>query len=336
MPPKITKPRDDRSTTRKQQGTRPSVAGPPPQEVASLPVEEAADVAQMSPDMLLAKISDNSHRAMSVSPSPSRNQFFCTGGGGQRVDTLTDSFQRLYLVIDLDSTFVHTHTKTADYLRVMKIIDTALLSPSLSPEKKACLVELKSRIFIFSLKGCNVNMWTILRPGASEFLEFASLYFRGVYVWSAGQKEYVEQIVSILFPPHIARPSIVFHWDDCVVGSDNDEFMDMEKKEDGPNKAASPSNTQEGILFTKPLVSIFSHVRGCCSLRNTFLLDDRSDIAHHNMSNLIQIPPWEPRLTMKSLIAPENALDKLATWLMRPEVITASDVRTVDKSAIFS
>lgn len=71
------------------------------------------------------------------------------------------------------------------------------------------------------------------------------------------------------------------------------------------------------------------------TIQNTFILDDRSDIALHNVENLIQIPPYEPRLSYRTVIKPDHALHDLVEWLMQPEVIRCRDIRTLPKDKIF-
>lgn len=239
------------------------------------------------------------------------------------------NLQRLHLVIDLDSTFVSTRTDEASYHRAVKLLKT-------SPQGEETLLK---RVYLFSIGG--TRMWTILRPGALEFIEFASFYFKRISVWSAGQKDYVDQIVSFLFPAHIPRPSIIFNWDDCAqevtTFSSIDEEDDNTGKEEGESserKAASPSN-QEYISFTKPLVDIIPHAPKGESIEHMLILDDRRDIAEKNIENLVQIPPYEPSITLSALSAQDNALDKFVEWLMKPEVINTKDIRKVDKSKIF-
>jgi len=248
------------------------------------------------------------------------------------------NLQRLHLVIDLDSTFVSTRTDEASYHRAVKLLKT-------TPQGEETL---SKRVYLFSISG--TRMWTILRPGALEFMEFASFYFKRISVWSAGQKDYVDQIVSFLFPAHIPRPSIVFNWDDCA--QEVTTYSSVEEEEESgegegssptgeedlsqqqQRKAASPSN-QEYISFTKPLVDIIPHAPKGESIEHMLILDDRRDIAEKNIENLVQIPPFEPAISLGALSTQDNALDKFVEWLMKPEVINAKDIRKIDKSKIF-
>lgn len=280
-----------------------------------------------------------------VPSTPSSKSRSSNGGDSHLMSQMLSSLseeafanlQRLHLVIDLDSTFVSTRTDESSYHRAVKLLKT-------SPVGEEVLTK---RVYLFSIGG--TRMWTILRPGALEFIEFASFYFKTISVWSAGQKDYVDQIVSFLFPAHIPRPSIVFNWDDCAqevttFSSHDDDDDDVgggggeSEKSNGDatssRKAASPSN-QEFISFTKPLVDIIPHAPKGDTLEHMLILDDRSDIAEKNIENLVQIPAYEPAISFNALTSPDTALDKFVEWLMKPEVINAKDIRKVEKSKIF-
>ena len=244
------------------------------------------------------------------SPSPTGNVF------GLKVPSekiIENNIQRFSLVIDLDATFVHTLVDMIHYSRTIKLVE--------SIDDKIVKDDLMSRIITFTLQNC--RMWTILRPGTMEFIEFARYYFKDILVWSAGEKSYVEQIVSIIFPPHISKSAIIFHRDDCVP---DDEI-------DCGDKIASPS-TGDRRCLTKPLDRIFE-LNSEINHSNTFILDDRSDIASMNIDNLIQITPFEPKLNLQGITHSDNAFEKLTAWLLREDVLTAPDVRNLDKSNIF-
>jgi hypothetical protein len=245
---------------------------------------------------------------------------------------LKENLQKHHLVIDLDATFVSSHMSMHSYHRLMKNLE------NMNDVQGAASI--KARIYAFDVEG--EKMWTVLRPGALEFIEFAMRYFRIVSVWSAGQKSYVDAVVNILFKPHMSRPALVFHWEDCARDRPpcrNDQ-CDIKVK-----MAASPTTPDNVSEFSKPLIEMARHcARGGDTdsrmenepLARMLMLDDRNDIAKHNPNNLIHNPPFEPNLTIYSLSLPDTVLDDLAKWLMKPEVILAADVRALDKSRIFS
>lgn len=242
------------------------------------------------------------------------------------LSSLEDNYkniQRLHLVIDLDATFVSTSTDDWVYNKVVKILSSTATGLDI----------LRRRVYLFTVG--KYKMCTILRPGALEFIEFASFYFKRISVWSAGQKDYVDQIVSFLFPAHIPRPSLVFNWDDCSQEVVSTTTSGRSHKKSSSNaKAASPSN-QEYVTFTKPLVEMIAHGPKGEGLENMIILDDRKDIAEKNIENLVQIPPYEPNINYSELTAQDNCLDLFVEWLMSPEVMSEKDIRKVEKTKIF-
>jgi hypothetical protein len=258
-----------------------------------------------------------------ASSSPTSRSVSSFDGGGMAslmISSLEENYkniQKLHLVIDLDATFVSTSTDDNTYNKAVKILSST----------PAGLEVLKKRVYLFTVG--KYKMWTILRPGALEFIEFASFYFKRISVWSAGQKDYVDQIVSFLFPGHIPRPSLVFNWDDCA-----QEVVAPKSPRKTSSKAASPSN-QEYVTFTKPLMDMIPYSPKGEGLEHMLILDDRKDIAEKNIENLVQIPPYEPNINYADLTGNDNCLDRFVEWLMRPDVIGEKDIRKVDKSKIF-
>lgn len=250
-------------------------------------------------------------RQPSPSASPSRQR-------ARLSDDLVERLQRLHLVIDLDATFVSSHLG-ADSCRNLE----RALSTATTPEELEAVKELRKRIVFFTLD--KQRVFTILRPGSLDFLDFASTYFKSVNVWSAGDREYVNEIVAILFPPHIARPGIVFHRDDCQP-EDSRTGRSSAKA-----RAASPSN-KTMKYFSKPLSEFMKHSTSDHTPKNTLMLDDREDIAMHNRESLIHISVYEPQLRLSELIATDNELEQIAYWLLERDVIEADDIRAVDKS----
>ncbi len=260
--------------------------------------------------------------------------------------------QKLHLVIDLDATFVDTRidTNSNSHTTFLKVIN----SPDVTEEQRE---ELMRRVYLFKLGGSTA--WTILRPKTREFLDFATRYFRKVSVWTAGRKDYGEIITEILFEAPLQKPAIVFTWDECVKGEVDisASATNEEQVEQFTKKMASPSNKDIGF-FSKPLMLIakqdelddvdsglllpkkkFKSSEFKFSkndpLSDCLLLDDRSDIGFYNPNNIVKIPPFELRLTKKSLFAEDDALEKFAEWLLNDDIINATDIRDVDKDYIF-
>lgn len=264
------------------------------------------------------------------------------GGGSScassplRREALTTGIQTRHLVLDLDSTLVHTLTAETEIANYQHWVNSP--GSFSSPGARA---ELLTRTVQFTL-GDGETMLTVLRPGTFRFLEFSKFYFKTVSIWSAGQKEYVDKVVSFLFPPHVQRSSVVFTRDDCA----------FDEEDATAAIASSPSDRTNFTTFSKPLTRIVKHlVAGGASapLSDTLILDDRSDIAVHNVDNLVMIPPFEPippvprkrpmsqsiRSRLEKQYCGETALANFTKWLMSDAVLCSPDVRKLPKDNIF-
>lgn len=157
------------------------------------------------------------------------------------------------------------------------------------------------------------KFWGVLRPHFREFLEFAFSYFRVVGVWSAGTKEYVAELVKHIFPEGTRQPHIVFARDHVVAS--------------------------ESSSVGKPLEKIYDHnevFNRYMDERNTLIIDDNLSTSIYNPSNIVHIPKYDPPCNPYAMMADDIALLQLRQWLLKPEVRDAVDVRTLDKSKIFS
>jgi len=93
------------------------------------------------------------------------------------------------IVLDLDSTMVHTSSDLEAYTQLNLIMG----------EKN----NLETRIKYFELQSKCLDpndrkMWTVLRPYTKEFLEFCTRYFNKIIIFTAGQEEYAHKIKDIL------------------------------------------------------------------------------------------------------------------------------------------
>lgn len=220
------------------------------------------------------------------------------------IKSLTDKC----IVLDLDETLIHSFENIYD-LDNLKIYT----SPS--------LLNLRKRIYSMQLddvidkkgKGTITELWGISRPFIREFLINCFSYFKIVAVWSAGQRKYVEAIVDYLFRD-LKRPHVIYTYDDC--------------------------NQLDNRLLVKPLQKMINNVPGLnkyMSLKNTFIIDDRySTFSNVNLTNGILIPPYKPYPNIVSLNSNDIALRQLSNWLLRPDVMESDDVRTLNKSDIFT
>jgi len=205
------------------------------------------------------------------------------------------------IVLDLDETLVHSSTEMNKFKELNLTND-----PKIS--------DIKQRSYLISLNDKNqkFELWGITRPHLKEFLNFCFSYFRIVAVWSAGKAKYVEAIVDLIFRD-IQPPHVVYNYDHC-------DFNDKNQ-------------------IQKPLLKMISNEPGLSnymSLDNTFAIDDRRHTFLVNPSNGVLIPEYDPQPSINHLRSDESSLLQLMMWFLRPEVMSCNDIRTLDKSKIFT
>ena len=217
------------------------------------------------------------------------------------------------LILDLDSTLVHTSGNMNDY-ESLKI--------SSNPKH----AELRGRTYVFALTdvidtpgtGSTTPMWGVLRPHMYEFLTFALSYFDDVKVWSAGQFKYVHAITDIVFDG-LPMPRDIRTYDDCKKTA---------------NRIYKPLATYfPGGKDT--IVSTCSAVGGC-DLGNYLILDDREDTFELNPGNGVKIPVYEPKAEYGAIMKEDIALLQFRAWLSLPTVRGAHNLCSLDKSKIFT
>lgn len=140
-----------------------------------------------------------------------------------------------------------------------------------------------------------------IRPYAKEFLEWAREFFSDIYVWTAANEEYAQEIKKILFPDW--QPKALWSRDLCVI--DKLEGRD---------------------IYTKPLKKMANQLGS--DLSSMIIIDDNEDTMIKNKENGILIPKYNGGNT-------DDALYKLTHWLSQPQTHRSYDVRSVSKSNIF-
>ena len=208
------------------------------------------------------------------------------------------SLTKFKLVLDLDSTVVHSSGDMDDYQRL-----------NLYSDPRAA--EMRSRVYSFDLidvveppgTGSTTSMWGVYRPHVFEFLTFASTYFDEVIIWSAGQFKYVHAITDLIFDGIDSKPQTIKTYDDCRKTSSH---------------------------VYKPIAELN------VNSSKILCLDDREDTYSLNKANGILIPIYEPKPTPSAIMADDIALVQLMCWLSQPEVYKCEDVRRLDKSKIFT
>jgi hypothetical protein len=284
----------------------------------------------------MSQLRTNKRHQLASNLSPKKHMSRLPKKIGKETSKDPTQYQKLHLVLDLDATLVSTLSFEDDedsskYENVQSLIQ------KLKATDTERAHDLERRVHIFSLNdgGCKpYKMWTILRPDTFKFIEFASKYFDRISIWSAGKTDYVNEIVSLLFPPYLSRPEIVLSWSNC-------EKSYLEKDVNGIEyirKSVDDSTTSDFQSFTKPLKSMGKYIGmdGKMDMSKIIIVDDRSDIASCNAKNLVQIPPYAPIISETHLMEEKDiALSTFTKWLMSTEVVSCQDVRKITKNNIF-
>lgn len=238
---------------------------------------------------------------------------------GIRVYTNEKSLTQHVCVFDVDETLVHTYLGDDNEEHPIQ------LAEKLGIYNNSKYMDIRNRAIRIGFddprvprgSGSTYDCWGIMRPHLKKHLKFAFRYFRKVIIWSAGLKEYVNKITSFINNDNRKFDLVYHRWYCDVV--------------DG--------------VHVKPLAKMINKHPEIGPIEHMFIIDDREDIAVYNMDNLILIPTYSPKISVKNREAIEksirelrkddDAFEKLETWLMQPHVMKAKDVRTLDKSGIF-
>ncbi len=106
-------------------------------------------------------------------------------------------------------------------------------------------------------------IWGTIRPHHRSFLQWAHRTFDYVVVWSAGQRNYVHELVAVLWKGLPRKPDLVLTYNDL--------------------------DTRNGI-YTKPLKRVCDLLE--VSLSRVVLIDDNPDVSVDNPDNAVVIPPY--------------------------------------------
>ena len=123
----------------------------------------------------------------------------------------------------------------------------------------------------------------VFRDHLQEFIDFCFLYFKYVIVWSAGTRDYVHNMVDIIFTKQ--RPYLILTYDDIVIEDHN---------------------------YYKPLRKIFN-----TEIRkdNTYFIDDREENFREDKINGIVAPQFTGQH--------DDYLLKLENWFLQSFVVSS-------------
>jgi len=220
--------------------------------------------------------------------------------------------------LDIDATLACTDENSLDQRTTFESLELFT-----NPERAS----LRSRIYLLDMvdvshragTGKRTRMWGVFRPYSKEFMKFCPSYFRHTNIFSAGRPKYVKAMAETLFLDVKSSPSVVFNSENCDIADDNRYVY----------KRLSDLTSQSALC-------------GEVDEKSIFHLDDREDTISMNIGNGIVIPAYTPNLTgtpqqiINEILKPDVALLQLMCWLLLPEVMYCTDVRTLDKSTIFT
>ncbi len=212
----------------------------------------------------------------------------------KKINRISNRYYPKTIVLDLDETLISTHE---DQNKLFK--SDILTNPEFFPIRKNLYCSDESNW-----------MWGIKRPHLSLFLDTIYSNFENVVVWSAGEYNYVYEMVDILFKYH-PQPDLILTRDDCVY---NHTFTE------------------------KPLVKVYDSLRRMgryASPHSTIIIDDRQTNFNPNPDNGILIPRFFPD-DAKDFIMDDPSLHELSKFLSNESFQSSADVRPFTKLPIFS
>lgn len=213
------------------------------------------------------------------------------------------------VILDMDETLVHTLTQEVDFDPVLDQRMTRMCRPYLINYPG---IDGKDRLISY-------NLWGLTRPYLDQFLLVCYRNFRRVFIWSAGTKYYVEDIIRKIHTRLNHFPDRIFTRKDCLI------------TETGPTKPLSH------LKDRYPELEI--------SLESTLIIDDQRHNIEVNPDQGILIPPFYPEVSSKqgrkiSSIEDcdqDRALFDLIFWIWGTDVLKINDrVSEIDKGSIFA
>jgi len=231
------------------------------------------------------------------------------------------SLTQFSIILDLDETLIKSW-ENPQWLPSLEIYS------NIDNYKKFCpqsgVQQFQDKPIIYSIysgtrnNGRETKLWGIERPYLREFIDFTHDYFKHIIVWSAGLSFYVEDLCRHIFKK-CGHPCPKMIW--------------------------SRENCEKAKHYLhKPINKISKQSNLNIDLSKTFIVDDKEFTFSDNPHNGILIPQYNPGLgNLNNIPTLDNLLDRkddhllrLMNWFSKPEVMSALDVRTLDKSYIFN
>lgn len=208
-----------------------------------------------------------------------------------------------HLVLDLDSTLIHTYF--IDENMKNRIKREAEFNYLKNRSKILRIVDINDDGIIG--RGEITYALVVLRPHLETFVDFILEYFDNISIWSAGHKRYVRAIESLIFHPS------------------NKTYNDKSIK-------TLTRNDCNEITSTSVLKDLSSKE---FLLKDTLIIDDNNTTFTNNFDNAIHIPAYTPRLLKSEINYNDNSLLKIIDWIKKNDINNCEDVRNINKDYIF-
>lgn len=248
-----------------------------------------------------------------------KNELLSEKVNNQNNISITDKI----ICLDIDATLVHS------------IFDDDIINKMTNePDDSRCrIIELIDVSDDEPLgKGTITKVCVFFRPYLREFLLFCMVYFKEIYIWSAGHIRYVKAIQYLLFSESFLKVNLSKNNLDIKI-IDN-IFKSNEEKKLVKNiyllgkiksKKVQRTYTRQDCFFDsknifKPLKDKFF------DLSKTFALDDRKDTFSKNKKNGLKIPEFA--YTDKN----DESLKELMIWLLNDEIIQCENVTKISST----
>jgi len=209
-----------------------------------------------------------------------------------------------HIVLDMDETLVHTFENRKD-LNSLKLFS--------SPR----FFTLRSRIYVLQ-----EPLWGATRPHLERFIQTCFDEFSTVTIWSAGEGNYVNDVVQRVFRG-LPKPDLVLSRGNCLI-----DIAGLDQGEE---------------IRKKPIYKVGEYYEelGRLDIRmdetNTLIVEDNPEsIASEDRFNSVLIPEYSPEPTGEALLRDDRTLETLASWFSQDQFRRSSDVRYVSRPVFYS
>lgn len=209
------------------------------------------------------------------------------------------------IVLDMDETMVHTFDGEQYKNQLLALLNT----PEMFKHRK--------RLYWQNINedGDKQEIIGIMRPYLDEFLVYCLQTFKTVIVWSAGTKEYVNEVVRNIFRD-IGSPDYILTRDDSEIKKDKKDKI---------------------ISLKKNLSLIVDKINDIklVNMNNILLIDDNQDYVNSlEHGNYIRAVEYRPDDIDMENINDDKFLSQLITFFKSKEFQNCENIKILDKNSV--